>query len=312
MEANQQTTKSLVRKLAEIVQEMDSVEKRGENKFQNYKYVKAADVAWAVRKALSERNIYLVSDMVHIRNYEIPAKEGVMQAVDVTMEFSFFDGDNPSTQPLVFHAYGTGTDKGDKAVYKAMTGALKYGLRHAFLIPDESDPEADESTDRNASHNETSSQSGVSRPKPPKMDTAPAKQGESKPASKTVPNAPPADSSPDPAPAKDNGIPKAQIPAEATPADPSRVPDKSVFDTYITRAKELVIALEKAGLKASRGSHAGAKFKTFLLAQTGASATDKITTTEWTAFFEKYEPLVKTNPKDVVALIDPDPKEETK
>jgi hypothetical protein len=29
-----------------------------------------------------------------------------------------------------------------------MTGALKYGLRHAFLIPDESDPEADTSTDK--------------------------------------------------------------------------------------------------------------------------------------------------------------------
>jgi hypothetical protein len=48
----------------------------------------------------------------------------------------------------VLHSYGTGTDKGDKAVYKAMTGALKYGLRHAFLIPDESDPEADTSTDK--------------------------------------------------------------------------------------------------------------------------------------------------------------------
>jgi hypothetical protein len=29
-----------------------------------------------------------------------------------------------------------------------MTGALKYGLRHAFLIPDESDPEADVETDK--------------------------------------------------------------------------------------------------------------------------------------------------------------------
>lgn len=140
--------KNLIAKLAEIVHEVDSVEKRGENKFQNYKYVKAADVAWLVRKALSDRNIFLVSDVVEIRNYEIPAKEGVMQAVDVKMQFSFFDADSPETHPLVLHSYGTGTDKGDKAVYKAMTGALKYGLRHAFLIPDESDPEGDEKTDK--------------------------------------------------------------------------------------------------------------------------------------------------------------------
>lgn len=140
--------KHLIAKLAEIVTEIDHVEKSGRNDFQKYNYVKAADVAWLVRKALSERNIYLVTDVIEIRNYEIPAREGVMQAVDVKVQFSFFDGDAPATQPVVLHAYGTGTDKGDKAVYKAMTGALKYGLRHAFLIPDESDPEADTAVDK--------------------------------------------------------------------------------------------------------------------------------------------------------------------
>ena len=90
----------------------------------------------------------MVADVVEIRNYEIPAREGSMQAVDVKMQFSFFDGDAPEVAPVVLHSYGTGTDKGDKAVYKAMTGALKYGLRHAFLIPDESDPEGDASVDK--------------------------------------------------------------------------------------------------------------------------------------------------------------------
>lgn len=141
-------SKSLVAKLVEIVKEIDHVEKAGRNDFQKYNYVRAADVAWLVRKALSDRNVYLVSDVVEIRNYEIPAREGVMQAVDVKMEFSFHDADEPTTPPIVLHSYGTGTDKGDKAVYKAMTGALKYGLRHAFIIPDESDPEADEGTDK--------------------------------------------------------------------------------------------------------------------------------------------------------------------
>jgi hypothetical protein len=139
--------KHLILKLAEIVKKIDHVEKAGENKFQNYKYVRATDVAWAVRKALSEYNIFLVADCITIRNYEIPAKEGHMQAVDVTMQFSFFDGDSPETPPIVLHSFGTGTDKGDKAVYKAQTGALKYGLRHAFLVPDDSDPEGDASVD---------------------------------------------------------------------------------------------------------------------------------------------------------------------
>ena len=139
---------NLLQKLADVVAEVDHVEKSGRNEFQKYNYVKAADVAWLVRKALSKRNIYLVADVVGIRNYEIPAREGVMQAVDIHMEFSFHDGDAPETPPIVLHSYGTGTDKGDKAVYKAMTGALKYGLRHGFLIPDESDPEGDSDTDK--------------------------------------------------------------------------------------------------------------------------------------------------------------------
>lgn len=139
---------NLLQKLASAVAEIHNVEKSGRNEFHKYNYVKAADVAWAVRKALSSRNIFLVSDCVEIRNYEIPAKEGVMQAVEVKMQFSFFDGDAPDTAPIVLHTYGTGTDKGDKAIYKAMTGALKYGLRNAFMIPDESDPEADSSVDK--------------------------------------------------------------------------------------------------------------------------------------------------------------------
>jgi len=148
-ETSEATPLNLLQKLASIVAEIDHVEKSGRNTFQNYNYVKAADVAWLVRKALSSRNIYLVSDVVEVRNYTIPAKENtVMQAVDVRMEFSFFDGDSPATLPIVTHAWGTGTDKGDKAIYKAMTGALKYGLRHSFIIPDESDPEADVETDK--------------------------------------------------------------------------------------------------------------------------------------------------------------------
>lgn len=139
---------NLLQKLASVVAEIDNVDKRGRNDFQKYSYVKATDVAWLVRKALSSRNVYLVADVVEIRNYEIPAREGSMQAVDVKMQFSFFDGDNELTAPIVLHACGTGTDKGDKAIYKAMTGALKYGLRHAFLIPDESDPEGDSSVDK--------------------------------------------------------------------------------------------------------------------------------------------------------------------
>lgn len=136
--------KSLVAKLAEVMSEIDHVEKRGRNEFQKYNYVRAADVARAVRDGLAKRGVIMLPKIINIRTYEVPAREGSMQAVDLHVRYTFFDGE----QTLETDGYGTGTDKGDKAGYKAQTGALKYALRNAFLIPDEAaDPEADATVD---------------------------------------------------------------------------------------------------------------------------------------------------------------------
>ena len=47
------------------------------------------------------------------------------------------------TMTLDFQSIGTGADSGDKAPYKATTGAIKYALLTAFLIPTGDDPEND-------------------------------------------------------------------------------------------------------------------------------------------------------------------------
>lgn len=139
-------TKTLIAKLAEIMAEIDHVEKRGRNQFHNYNYVKAADLANAVRQKLAVRQVVMMSDVVNVRNYETKdRKDQIMYGVDLTVKYTFYDGE--SEQTVAFHGYGSGLDAGDKASYKAQTGALKYALRNAFLVPDESDPEADSKTD---------------------------------------------------------------------------------------------------------------------------------------------------------------------
>src|SRR5574340_328981 len=45
---------------------------------------------------------------------------------------------------IEFLVIGEGQDRGDKATYKAMTGATKYALLKLFLIPTGDDPEKDE------------------------------------------------------------------------------------------------------------------------------------------------------------------------
>ena len=163
----------LAAKLAEVMATIDHVEKRGRNEFQNYDYVKAADIARAVRTELAKRGVIMLQSIVDKRFYEVPAREGVMQATDLHIQFTFYDGE--TGEKLTTDGYGSGTDKGDKASYKAQTGALKYALRHAFLIPDESDPEADASVDKATEESTPLRRApAVGSPKLPQAQTASA------------------------------------------------------------------------------------------------------------------------------------------
>lgn len=139
---------NLVQKLAAVGMEISGVDKAGENKSKdgkiNYKYVKAADVAKEIRQKLFTRNIILTIDEKEITTQGSVKtySGGELPLVCVKSDFTFHDGD--SSDKLTISAYGIAMDSGDKAIYKAKTGALKYVLRGIALIPDEKDdPEHD-------------------------------------------------------------------------------------------------------------------------------------------------------------------------
>lgn len=148
--------KSLIAKLAEACDAVGGVGKSGYNEMQRYNYVKAADVAKAIRHELFLRGIVLTLDEKdYIKLRDVPTKSGgVMPEMLLKCEVIFWDGD--SGEKLgPFGAFGVAMDSGDKAIYKAKTGCLKYVLRHIGLIPDEKDdPEADERVDRETSDHE--------------------------------------------------------------------------------------------------------------------------------------------------------------
>lgn len=148
--ANDQLVKTLAAKLAEACSNVGGVEKKGRNEAQRYTYVKAADVAKAIRHELFERGVVIIPDEVECLNKQISfmnAKGETRNANEVQIRTAYHITDGHET--LVMHGYGIAWDSGDKAIYKAKTGALKYFLRGLGLIPDEKDdPEADESIDR--------------------------------------------------------------------------------------------------------------------------------------------------------------------
>ncbi|MFF2156084.1 ERF family protein [Paenibacillus chitinolyticus] len=138
--------KTLVKKLAEVMQQVKYIQKTGLNKFHNYKYATEADVNEKVREELSQRNIILIPNTKgHSVREHTTSKGNREYIVTVEIEFTFMDGD--SGESISFTTFGEGQDPGDKGTYKAITGAQKYALMKAFMIPTGDDPEADTSVD---------------------------------------------------------------------------------------------------------------------------------------------------------------------
>jgi hypothetical protein len=133
---------ALAKKMLAVMAAVDAVEKRGKNEKQGYAYVKAVDVAREVRKALMEVGVGFSYDCGQTERWEKPTNSGgSLTFVQLPINATFTDIETGEEKTIT--AVGWGMDTGDKAIYKAMTGALKYALRMNFLIPDELDPEND-------------------------------------------------------------------------------------------------------------------------------------------------------------------------
>lgn len=131
---------SLLKKLHLIMQEVERVEKRGRNDFHKYDYVKAEDVILQVRKLMVQHGVHLFSDVESVaHDAELTTIQTVHRFVDVD-----------TGEAVRIHFSGVGADKGDKGIWKAVTGALKYVLTSTFLIPTGDDPEGDLSVDQRA------------------------------------------------------------------------------------------------------------------------------------------------------------------
>lgn len=157
-------TSALVKKIVEVIREVGAVPKTGENQHFGYKYRRHEDITNKLQPALAKQGVVIVP--VEKR---IIANEPGYILLEVT--YSLTDGD----QAIEFKGIGEGMDKskdgrpGDKAAYKAQTGAMKYALNDMLMLAGE-DPEEDKTT-----HGE---QNG----KPPAGKQAPTAKPQTKPA----------------------------------------------------------------------------------------------------------------------------------
>jgi hypothetical protein len=145
---------NLISKLAEVMKQVKYIQKTGYNSFHKYKYATESDVTEAVREQLAKLNVIMIPSVKSCTNRPHTTSKGNTEyIVTVEVDFTFYDGD--SSETIVLTSFGEGQDSGDKGVYKAITGAVKYALMKAFMIPTGDDPEADSSVDeRNQSKSE--------------------------------------------------------------------------------------------------------------------------------------------------------------
>jgi hypothetical protein len=129
-------------KLAEVRRRIGYIQKRGLNERHKYRYVTAADIAGAVGDLLAELGVVIIPSLESI-SY-IPSRNAAGQVdriARVVMTYTFTNVDNG--EAVTVKVPGEGLDDGDKATYKAMTGALKYALLQSFLLASGDDPEDD-------------------------------------------------------------------------------------------------------------------------------------------------------------------------
>lgn len=138
-----ETIKELATALVAMQKDLGMIAKSGENQFDKYTYANLEDYIAGTRVALKEHDFFLASSVENITQLEdrTTQKGGKEHAVQVKVAIRLI---HKSGEWIEATAIGEGQDRADKAVYKAITGARKYGIASLLGLATSDDPEADE------------------------------------------------------------------------------------------------------------------------------------------------------------------------
>jgi hypothetical protein len=145
-------TRSLHRKLAQVMYEADRIPKNGTAPaaMGGFKFVQVGDAADVIRKALAEQKISMIPTAIELVDQtEHPSGadgKKVMTTMTVRTTWTLTDADTGET--TVIQSLGSGGDTGDKAAPKAQSNAMKYALLMGFLLSTGDDPEMTDTSDR--------------------------------------------------------------------------------------------------------------------------------------------------------------------
>lgn len=136
LNAKLQTKKNNLRKK---LSEKGVLKKEGNNTFDKYKYFSEAQYKELFTELFSACSLELKFTELSYDTFEGSEKQSNGRMPK--LEFTLFDCETGFYETTAIT--GEGIDKGDKAGYKAYTGALKYYLANTFMVATGDDPETE-------------------------------------------------------------------------------------------------------------------------------------------------------------------------
>ena len=136
---------SFLQKLFTLQSLMDEYtwEKDGKNMHQQYKYISEAQ--YKKNFKVARRKAGLLWECECVSHEYIPGISDKMHMIISDFVGRLTDPDTGEYRE--YHFSGSGADNGDKALYKAYTGGLKFFLADQYLVAEGNDPENDEYED---------------------------------------------------------------------------------------------------------------------------------------------------------------------
>jgi len=139
--------------IIEIMKNVTHIEKTGYNSFHGFKYASESDLIKALHEEMAKKNVYLYcADIVN----ELEVQNGFYIGTFTYRFVHALSGTHIDVKAKGEAMDKTKTGVGDKAIYKATTGSLKYALKQTFLIDTgDNDPDRDAPEKTNKKTNTT-------------------------------------------------------------------------------------------------------------------------------------------------------------
>lgn len=139
--AKLQAKKNMTRK---ALKDKGILKREGNNTFDKYKYFSEAQYKQLFTELFSEAKLELSFTEISYDTFEGSEKQSNGRMPK--LKFILTDVDTGFYEETVIT--GEGIDKGDKAGYKAYTGAIKYYLANTFLVATGDDPEKESPSEK--------------------------------------------------------------------------------------------------------------------------------------------------------------------